>query len=139
MKKLLFIVSFAICLCLNASDGNKPLIIVTTNEVSSESEKLGEFIRQKEIRGFEILLATKDQYGGEDLNYELITRIESHLELSEKYHSGSGLNFKYFWVYVLKIFRRAVGFKFVRFSVLKSKLQISACVKLSEIIDGIPA
>lgn len=44
---------------------DKSMIIVTSNYIKENSGKLDEFIKEKEKRGFNILLATEDQFGGE--------------------------------------------------------------------------
>lgn len=66
MKYKWFIITLLFSLSLVAAD-DKSLIIVTTNEVKNGSSKLSEFISEKEKRGFRILLATEDDFGGEDV------------------------------------------------------------------------
>ena len=62
-KWVLIILLFALSLL---AEDDLSLIIVTTNEVKDESSKLSEFINEKEKRGFTVLLATEDEFGGED-------------------------------------------------------------------------
>ena len=49
------------------AEADRSMIIVTTNYIKENSEKLDGFIKEKEKRGFTILLATEDQFGGEDV------------------------------------------------------------------------
>ena len=65
MKKILILIVFLTSF-LHAAD-DKSLIIVTTNEVRDGSSKLSEFISEKDKRGFKVLLATEDDFGGEDV------------------------------------------------------------------------
>ena len=51
-----------------AEDLKKSIIIVTTREIKENSTKLVEFIDEKESRGFDVLLATEDDFGGDDLS-----------------------------------------------------------------------
>ena len=67
---------------------DRSLIIVTTNEVKSESENLPEFISEKEKRGFNVLLATEDQFGGEDVKgQEKVFLIREWLKENYKEYS----------------------------------------------------
>jgi hypothetical protein len=66
MKKIIICLFVFISLQLSAVDvPDRSLIIVTTNRIVENSTALNEFIRQKKIRGFKVLLATEDQFGGE--------------------------------------------------------------------------
>jgi len=49
------------------SETDNSMIIVTTNEIKTDSSKLSEFINEKENRGYTILLATEDDFGGGDI------------------------------------------------------------------------
>lgn len=66
MRMLFILLSlvFSGACVLGADDSAKGLIIVTTNTIKENSQKLSTFVRHKEIRGFKVLVATEDQYGG---------------------------------------------------------------------------
>jgi len=61
-----FLLVLLFCSTLQA-EANRSLIIVTSNHIKENSKKLEEFIQEKEKRGFKVLLATEDQFGGEDV------------------------------------------------------------------------
>ncbi|MDX9805009.1 MAG: C25 family cysteine peptidase [bacterium] len=61
---LIFMVGFAVM----GEDLKKAMIIVTTSEIKEKSTQLVEFVHQKEIRGFKVILATEDDFGGRGLS-----------------------------------------------------------------------
>jgi hypothetical protein len=50
---------------LTAAEPKKGLIIVTTKVLEEGSKQLPVFVKEKEKRGFKVLVATEDEYGGE--------------------------------------------------------------------------
>lgn len=50
---------------LAAAEPKKGLIIVTTKTLEAGSQQLPVFVKEKEKRGFKVLVATEDEYGGE--------------------------------------------------------------------------
>ena len=64
MRWFLLILLFSSTLMAEA---DRSMIIVTSNYIKENSEKLDEFIKEKEKRGFSILLGTEEQFGGEDV------------------------------------------------------------------------
>ncbi len=77
---LMFISSYVLQK-VNASEVEKGLIIVTTENIRLNSVKLDEFIKEKEKRGFAVKVATEKDFGGEDIKgYEKAMLIRSWLK-----------------------------------------------------------
>jgi len=81
MKKLTFLL---IILCFSfifADAAEKSLIIVTTDLIKERSAILDDFIKEKESRGYTVLLATESNYDTEDLmGIERAEKIRSWLK-----------------------------------------------------------
>lgn len=53
------------CSMVAVDDTDRSLIIVTTELIKNTSKKLSGFIKEKESRGFDVLVATEKDYGGD--------------------------------------------------------------------------
>lgn len=62
MKWFLIVLFFSLSLFASP---DKSLIIVTSNSIKQDSANLQKFIAEKEKRGFSVLLATEDDFGGD--------------------------------------------------------------------------
>jgi len=72
-----------------AEEISKGLIIATTENIRLNSEKLDEFIKEKENHGFTVKIATEKDFGGEELKgYEKAQLIRSWLK-----ENSSGYSF----------------------------------------------
>lgn len=67
MKKLIFAIILVGFFTIIAAENDRSLIIVTTDLIKERSTKLSEFIKEKEMRGFTVLLATESDFDTEDL------------------------------------------------------------------------
>ena len=69
MKHFLFFFLTLFCsFYLLAEDTySKSMIIVTTNSIVENSDKLDDYILAKKKRGFDIKVATEDNFGGKDV------------------------------------------------------------------------
>ncbi|HNW83225.1 MAG TPA: C25 family cysteine peptidase [bacterium] len=68
IKKAVFILIVLVSFLVSAKELSRSMIVLTTTEIKDNSAKLNEFIHQKEIRGFKVLLATEGQFGGSGLS-----------------------------------------------------------------------
>lgn len=66
MRNILFLLIILPGLFLQAGELKKDLLIVTTNAIKNSSQKLADFIIEKENRGFTVTVATETQYGAAD-------------------------------------------------------------------------
>jgi hypothetical protein len=65
---------------------SKNMIIITTNSIMESSDKLDDYILAKKKRGFDIKVATEDDFGGKDLNG--IEKAKLIREWLKKNHEG---------------------------------------------------
>ncbi len=66
MKKILSIILFlAPFYLLFGAGAEKSLLILTTEKINSTSKQLQNFVKEKEIRGFDVRVATENDFGGE--------------------------------------------------------------------------
>lgn len=68
IKKAVFTLIILVSFFAGAKELSRSMIVLTTAEIKENSTQLTEFIHQKEIRGFKVLLATEDQFDGSDLS-----------------------------------------------------------------------
>lgn len=67
MKKFVFVIILLSFFSVCATATEQSLIIVTTDLIKERSAKLDDFIKEKEARGFTVLLATEQDYDTEGL------------------------------------------------------------------------
>lgn len=88
-RLITFICTIFLFISIHASDIYlKSMIIVTTDSIVANSEKLDAFITAKKRRGFEILVATEKDFGGKDLKgIEKAKLIREWLKKNHKNYS----------------------------------------------------
>lgn len=67
VKVFMVVLVLAAVFAVEAEDLKKSMIILTTREIKADSARLAEFIDEKESRGFDVLLATENEFGGDGL------------------------------------------------------------------------